>query len=72
MLKIFATIIAIELISIPYISQSVIPIARTIGIKYDISSSFFVLKPLIIWGRKPIDVIRAAVSPMSSIVVESI
>jgi len=52
-------------------NHKVMPKARTIGIKYEISSSFFVLYPLTSWGIKPIDVTAPANNPNNSNEVES-
>lgn len=53
-------------------NQSDMPNAKTIGIKYETSSSLLVIYPLINCGIKPIDVTAPAINPMISSNVESI
>jgi hypothetical protein len=62
--NILATIIAASFRNIPYNNQSDIPIARTKGIKYDMSSSRFVLYPWISCGMNPTEVIAPAANPI--------
>jgi len=62
--NILATMIATSFRNIPYDSQSDIPIARTKGIQYEMSSSRFVLYPRISCGMNPIEVITPAANPI--------